>query len=141
MEYNFLKVVNHYILHLEQIIMHSNCTLIKCFLIRKKINIRKKIKLKLMPLASRHLKLTKQNFKWNDHHSLSNISIPDCDKPCWCSGFGSKKTMFQKKSKTCGMLKNTLLALECLVAVCHSLAVFKELHSSTFNSEQVKYMT
>ena len=37
-------------------------------------------------------------------------------------------------------LKNTPLELDCLAAVCYSLTVFKELHSSTFNSEQVKYM-
>ena len=94
-----------------------------------------------MLLVPRHLKLTKQNVKCNDHHSLLNINIPDCDKPCGCSVYSSKKTIFENKvSKHTAYLKNTPLELDCLVDFCYSLTVFKELHSSTFNSEQIKYM-
>ena len=61
--------------------MHSNYTSIKFFLSERKSKSEKN-KIKLMVLVPRHLKLTKQNVKWNDHHSLSNINIPDCEKPC-----------------------------------------------------------
>lgn len=93
-----------------------------------------------MLLVPRHLKLAKQNFKWNDHHSLSNINIPGCEISCCSFGYGSKKAIFQNKvRKHTACLKNTPLELDCLVGFCYSLTVFKELHSSAFNSEQVKY--
>ena len=73
--------MNHYIVHLEQIIMHSNYTSINFFYQKENQN-QKENKIKLMVLVPRHLKLTKPTVKWNDHHSLSNINIPDSDKPC-----------------------------------------------------------
>ena len=89
-----------------------------------------------MLLVPRHLKLALHNVKWNDHHSLSNINIPGCEKSCWSTILGPKKKIFENKvRKHTAYLKNTLLELDCLVDFCYSLNVFKELHGSTFNSE------